>query len=395
MRTEILKLNAISDVVKNNLTEDKYSVSDSAKSPAGILVRSADMLDYDFPKSVIAVARAGAGVNNIPIDVCSEKGIAVFNTPGANANAVKELVIGAMIFACRNAVEASEWVNEALRGKGEDVAKAAEKGKGNFVGCEIKGKTLGVLGLGAIGGLVANAAVSLGMNVIGYDPYVSVEAAWHLSDAVKRVESRDEIYKKSDIITLHVPQIASSDPDVNTKGMINAQTIAKMKNGVVILNFARGGLVCEKDVISACESGKIYKYATDFASDALLGKKGVVVFPHLGASTNESEDNCAEMASCELSDFIENGNIKNSVNYPDCSLRRTGRTRVTVMHKNVANMVGGITAVLASAGANISGMINASKGDNAYTMIDVYGDVADETLGKIAGLDSVIRVRRV
>lgn len=393
--TEILKLNSIANVVKNNLPEDKYVIAEDVQNPAGILVRSADMLSYDFPKSVLAVARAGAGVNNIPWDVCAEKGIAVFNTPGANANAVKELVIGAMIIACRNAVEASAWANSTLKGNGDAVAKMAEKGKGQFVGPEIKGKTLGVLGLGAIGGLVANAAVALGMNVIGYDPYVSVDAAWHLSRAVKRAESREEIYEKSDVITLHVPQIASDDPTVNTKGMINAETIAKMKDGVVLLNFARGGLICDNDVISACESGKIYKYATDFASDALLGKKGTVVFPHLGASTPESEDNCAEMASAELADFIENGNIKNSVNYPACALARTGKTRITVMHKNVANMVGGVTAELASVGANISGMINASKGDYAYTVIDVDGDVEDCVLDKIASLDNVIRVRKI
>ena len=393
--TEILKLNSIADVVKKNLPENKYVISDTAKEPAGILVRSADMLSYDFPESVLAVARAGAGVNNIPLDVCAEKGIAVFNTPGANANAVKELVIGAMIIACRNAVEAAVWAKETLKGNGDAVAKMAEKGKGQFVGPEIKGKTLGVLGLGAIGGLVANAALALGMNVIGFDPFVSVDAAWHLSSAVKRAESRDEIYEKSDVITLHVPQIASDDPNVNTKGMINAETIAKMKNGVVLLNFARGGLIKDSDVIAACESGKIYKYATDFASDALLGKKGVVVFPHLGASTPESEDNCAEMASAELRDFIENGNIKNSVNYPACVLARTGRTRLTVMHKNVANMVGSVTAVLAAKGENISGMINASKGDYAYTVIDVDGDADSTVLDEVRAIPNVIRVRKI
>ena len=338
--TEILKLNSIAGVVKENLTEDKYTITENAENPVGILVRSADMLSYEFPESVLAVARAGAGVNNIPCDVCAEKGIVVFNTPGANANAVKELVLGAMIASSRNIIEASDWA-KTLKGNGDAVGKMAEKGKGQFVGPEIMGKTLGVVGLGAIGGLVANSAVALGMNVIGYDPFVSVEAAWKLSRAVKKADDLEEIYAKCDIISLHVPQIDA------TKGMINSDTIAKMKDGVIILNFARGGLVKDADVISACESGKIYKYATDFASDALIGAKNVVVFPHLGASTPESEDNCAVMASKELKEFIENGNIVNSVNYPNVSLNKTGNARITVMHKNTSNMVGRITAAIA------------------------------------------------
>ena len=384
--TEILKLNSIANVVKENLTEDKYTITEDAKNPTGILVRSADMLSYDFPESVLAVARAGAGVNNIPCDVCAEKGIVVFNTPGANANAVKEMVLGAMIAASRNIVEASDWA-KTLKGNGDQVGKMAEKGKGQFVGPEIMGKTLGVVGLGAIGGLVANAAVSLGMNVIGYDPFVSVEAAWKLSRAVKKADDLEEIYAKCDIISLHVPQIDA------TKGMINADTIAKMKDGVIILNFARGGLVKDADVISACESGKIYKYVTDFASDALIGAKNVVVFPHLGASTPESEDNCAVMASKELKEFIENGNIVNSVNFPSVSLNKTGNARITVMHKNTSNMVGRITAAIASSGENISGMINASKGDYAYTIIDIDNEFKPEVVDFIKAIEDIIRVR--
>ena len=384
--TEILKLNSIASVVKENLTEDKYVITEDAKNPVGILVRSADMLSYDFPESVLAVARAGAGVNNIPCDVCAQKGIVVFNTPGANANAVKEMVLGAMIASSRNIVEASDWA-KTLKGNGDQVGKMAEKGKGQFVGPEIMGKTLGVIGLGAIGGLVANAAVALGMNVIGYDPFVSVEAAWKLSRAVKKADDLEEIYAKCDIISLHVPQIDA------TKGMINADTIAKMKDGVIILNFARGGLIKDADVISACESGKIYKYATDFASDALIGAKNVVVFPHLGASTPESEDNCAVMASKELKEFIENGNIVNSVNYPSVSLNKTGNARITVMHKNTSNMVGRITAAIASSGENISGMINASKGDYAYTIIDIDNEFKPEVVDFIKAIEDIIRVR--
>ncbi len=384
--TEILKLNSIAGVVKENLTEDKYTITEDAKNPVGILVRSADMLSYDFPESVLAVARAGAGVNNIPCDVCAQKGIVVFNTPGANANAVKEMVLGAMIAASRNIVEAADWA-KTLKGNGDQVAKMAEKGKGQFVGPEIMGKTLGVVGLGAIGGLVANAAVALGMNVIGYDPFVSVEAAWKLSRAVKKADDLEEIYAKCDIISLHVPQIDS------TKGMINADTIAKMKDGVIILNFARGGLIKDADVIAACESGKILKYATDFASDALIGAKNVVVFPHLGASTPESEDNCAVMASKELKEFIENGNIVNSVNYPSVSLNKTGNARITVMHKNTSNMVGRITAAIASSGENISGMINASKGEYAYTIIDIDNEFKPEVVDFIKAIEDIIRVR--
>lgn len=277
------------------------------------------------------------------MDACAQKGIVVFNTPGANANAVKELVIGAMIAASRNMFEAVDWA-KSLKGNGDAVAKMAEKGKSQFVGPEIKGKTLGVIGLGAIGGLVANAAAELGMKVLGYDPFVSVDAAWRLSRAVKKAESLEQLMAQSDVITLHVPQIDS------TKGMINKDSIASMKDGVIILNFARGGLVKNQDIVEACASGKVYKYATDFADDALIGAKGVVVLPHLGASTPESEDNCAAMASRELRDYLEMGTIKNSVNYPNVALARTGKARITVMHKNTSNMVGQITAAIAAHG---------------------------------------------
>lgn len=378
--TEILKLNSIAGVVKENLPEDRYTITEDAKNPAGILVRSADMLSYDFPESVLAVARAGAGVNNIPVDVCAEKGIVVFNTPGANANAVKELVLGAMIMASRNVAEAIDWA-KTLKGNGENVGKMAEKGKGQFVGPEIMGKTLGVVGLGAIGGLVAKAALALGMNVVGYDPFMAS------FEGIEKVETVDEVLAKADIITLHVPQNDA------TKGMINKDTIAKMKDGVIILNFARGGLIKDQDVIDACESGKIRKYATDFASDALIGVKNCVVLPHLGASTPESEDNCAVMASAELADFLESGTIKNSVNYPNAVLAKTGNARITVMHKNINNMVGSITAAIAATGENISGMINASKGDFAYTIIDIDNEFKPEAVTAIKKIDGIIRVR--
>lgn len=384
--TEILKLNSIADVVKENLPEDKYTITDNAENPVGILVRSADMLSYDFNEQTVAVARAGAGVNNIPLDVCAEKGIVVFNTPGANANAVKELVLGAMILASRNVCEAYDWA-KTLKGNGDAVGKMAEKGKGQFVGPEIMGKTLGVVGLGAIGGMVANAAIALGLNVIGYDPYVSIEAAWKLSSSIKKADTLEEIYASCDIISLHVPQIDS------TKGMINNDTIAQMKDGVIILNFARGGLIKDADVIAACETGKIRKYVTDFSSDALIGAKNVICLPHLGASTPESEDNCAVMASKELADFIENGNIKNSVNYPAASLARSGKARITVCHKNISNMVGSFTAAIAAAQENISGMINASKGEYAYTIMDIDGEAKQETIEAIKNNENVIRVR--
>ncbi len=384
--TEILKLNSIAEIVKENLPEGQYHISEDAKDPVGILVRSADMLSYEFSPATLAVARAGAGVNNIPVDACAQKGIVVFNTPGANANAVKELVIGAMIAASRNMFEAVDWA-KSLKGNGDAVAKMAEKGKSQFVGPEIKGKTLGVIGLGAIGGLVANAAAELGMKVLGYDPFVSVDAAWRLSRAVKKAESLEQLMAQSDVITLHVPQIDS------TKGMINKDSIASMKDGVIILNFARGGLVKNQDIVEACASGKVYKYATDFADDALIGAKGVVVLPHLGASTPESEDNCAAMASRELRDYLEMGTIKNSVNYPNVALARTGKARITVMHKNTSNMVGQITAAIAAHGENISGMINASKGDYAYTIIDIDNSFKPEIVDIIAAVENVIRVR--
>ena len=378
--TEILKLNSIAGVVKQNLPEDRYTITEDAKAPAGILVRSADMLSYDFPESVLAVARAGAGVNNIPVDVCAEKGIVVFNTPGANANAVKELVLGAMIMASRNVAEAIDWA-KTLKGNGDAVGKMAEKGKGQFVGPEILGKTLGVIGLGAIGGLVAKAALALGMNVVGYDPFMDA------FEGIEKVATVDEVLAKADIITLHVPQNDA------TKGMINKDAIAKMKDGVIILNFARGGLIKDQDVIDACESGKIRKYATDFASDALIGAKNCVVLPHLGASTPESEDNCAVMASAELADFLENGNIKNSVNYPKAVLAKTGNARITIMHKNINNMVGSITAAIAASGENISGMFNASKGEFAYTIIDIDNEFKPEVVDVIKKIDGIIRVR--
>lgn len=375
--TNILKLNSIADVVKVNLTEDKYTISDNCTDPVGILVRSADMLSYDFPESVLAVARAGAGVNNIPLDVCASKGIVAFNTPGANANAVKELVLGAMIMASRNVCEAYDWA-KTLKGNGDAVAKMAEKGKGQFVGPEISGKTLGVIGLGAIGKLVAQSAMALGMNVWGYDPFATV-------DGVKKVDSMEEIFAACDIITLHVPQMES------TKGMINKDSIALMKDGVIILNFARGGLIKDADVIAACESGKIRKYATDFSSDALIGAKNVICLPHLGASTPESEDNCAFMASKELKEYIELGNINNSVNYPNVSLEKQGAARIAVCYKNTDAALNGITEAVQKLGKVVAS-VSKTKGDFGYAIFDMDAEVNADSVSAVA---DVIRVRMI
>ena len=387
--TEILKLNSIASVVKENLTEDKYVITEDAKNPVGILVRSADMLSYDFPESVLAVARAGAGVNNIPCDVCAQKGIVVFNTPGANANAVKEMVLGAMIAASRNIVEASDWA-KTLKGNGDQVGKMAEKGKGQFVGPEIMGKTLGVIGLGAIGIKVANAAEKLGMKVMGYDPYISVDAAWNLSRNVKHVTNLDDIYSQCDFITIHVPALPT------TKGMINAGAVAKMKPNAVILNFARDILCDEDAVLAALDAGKIAKYVTDFANPKTAGHAGCIVIPHLGASTEESEDNCAVMAVNEMMDYLENGNITNSVNYPACNVgvcKTAGR--VAVFHKNIANMISQLTGCFGEAGINIEEFVNKSRGEVAYTVMDIEQSVGEDIIKKLERIDGVFRARIV
>ena len=385
---DILKLNAISPLVNNYLKEDSYNVTDSSSSPVAVLVRSADMHSFELPASVVAVARAGAGVNNIPIDEYAKKGVVVFNTPGANANAVKELVICGMLLSGRDVLGGIEWT-KTLKGSGAEVGKLVEKGKKQFVGGEIKGKTLGVIGLGAIGKLVANDAHNLGMEVLGYDPYISVEGAWSLSRAVQKASSYDEIFEKSDFITVHVPATGT------TKGFINAESIAKMKNGVVILNFARGELVNNADMIAALESGKVGKYVVDFPSDEVLGVKNVIAIPHLGASTPESEDNCAEMAAKELLDYIENGNITNSVNYPNCRLDKVAPHRISIAHANLPNMVGQFTSKLAGKHINISNMINQSRGDYAYSLLDIDIQADDTLLDEIRSIDGILSVRSI
>ena len=365
---------------------DNYTVADEVKDPDAILVRSAAMHDMEMPESLLAIARAGAGVNNIPLDKCSEKGIVVFNTPGANANAVKELVLTALLISSRKVVDGIEWA-KTLKGNGDAVGKMVEKGKSQFVGPELKGKTLGVIGLGAIGILVANAAISLGMEVVGYDPYLSVDNALLISRKVKHVVSLDEIFAESDYITVHVPLT----PD--TKGVINAENIAKMKDGVRIVNYSRADLVNSADVLAALKSGKVAAYTTDFATDDILGEQGVIVTPHLGASTPESEDNCAAMAADEIKDFLENGNIKNSVTLPNVSMARTGAERVCVIHKNIPNIISTVTAALSATGNNIESMDSKSKKDYAYTILDVANDVDESAKAKIASIDGVIRVR--
>ncbi len=380
-------LNPISQMGLQNLTEG-YELCSDAKDAQGILVRSASMHDMELPAGLLAVARAGAGVNNIPLDKCAEKGIVVFNTPGANANGVKELVLAGMLLAARDVVGGIEWVKSAK--DDENIAKAAEKEKKHFAGTEISGKKLGVIGLGAIGVKVANAAVHLGMEVYGYDPYVSVNAAWNLSRDVKHVFNVDDIYAQCDYITIHVPLLDS------TRGMIDKEAMSKMKDGVVILNFARDLLVKEEDVLEGIESGKIHRYVSDFPNTVTAGKKGCIVIPHLGASTEESEDNCAKMAVEELRDYLENGNIKNSVNYPACDMGVcTKAGRVAIFHKNIANMITKFTAAFGDKGINISDMINKSRGEVAYTMLDVEAAPTQEIVNTLENLEGVFRVRIV
>lgn len=383
---EILKLNEISKVAGTVFNGDYNLVKESA-NPDGIVLRSFNMHEYDIPSSVLCVGRAGAGVNNIPLDKCAEKGIVVFNTPGANANAVKELVLCGLFLAGRKIVDGINWAS-TLKGKGAEVAKLAEKGKSNFVGKEIMGKTLGVIGLGAIGVLVANAASALGMNVLGYDPYISIDGAWHLNHKVEKATDINEIFKKSDFITLHVPLNDS------TRGEINADTIALMKRGAAVLNFARGELVDSKAMLDAVASGKISRYVTDFPSDEMLGVENVVVIPHLGASTPEAEDNCAVMVAHQMRDFLENGNVTNSVNFPACKLPRIdGCFRVTVIHKNVKNVLNSVTGIVSGKGVNIANMLSQAKGDYAYLILDLDEALDDATIKEIELLEPVIRVR--
>ena len=385
----ILTLNAISPKGLDKLPGENFAVSGDILNPDGIIVRSADMHEYNFPDSLLCVARAGAGTNNIPLDKCAEKGIVVFNTPGANANAVKELVIAALLLASRKIVEASEWT-KTLKGQ-PDMDKLVESGKKKFAGPEITGKKLGVLGLGAIGVLVANAALALGMEVIGYDPYLSVQSAWHISGQVELAKSIEEVVSQSDYVTIHTPLNDS------TKGMVNAELLKKFKKGARLINIARGGLVDPVAVAEALDNGILAKYVADFAAEELLGKENVITLPHLGASTPESEENCAVMAAQELKEYIEYGNIKNSVNFPNCEAPYTGKARVTIAHRNIPNMVGSITAIFAKENLNIDNMINKSRGDWAYTIIDFdsLGDKHDSLLNELKGLKGVVKPRIV
>lgn len=380
----IQTLNKISAVGTDIFDKTKYAISDAPENPDAIMVRSAKMHDMTFGSNLLAIARAGAGVNNIPVERCAEEGICVFNTPGANSNAVKELAICALLLASRKITEAAAWA-ASLKGT-EDALKTVEGGKSKFAGPEIMGKTLGIIGLGAIGGKIANAAVALGMNVIGFDPYLSVNAALHLDPSVKVVTEINDIYKNSDYISIHVPYT----PD--TKNTIDSEQIAIMKDGVRLINLARGELINSEAVIKAIADGKVAKYVTDFADDIVLGEENVIVLPHLGASTPESEDNCAIMAANELIDYIENGNIKNSVNLPNASMNAVG-TKVCVIHKNVPALIAAMTSEVGNAGLNIENMVNASKKDFAYTMMDVIGDVNDSIVNAITAIDGVIKVR--
>lgn len=378
-------LNPIAQVGLDRFS-DAYAAVDTIENADAVLVRSAVMHDLEFGKELKVIARAGAGVNNIPLERCAEEGIVVFNTPGANANGVKEMVIAGLLLASRDIVGGIEWVKE---NKAEaDIAKMAEKAKKAFAGHEIEGKKLGVIGLGAIGVLVANAAVNLGMEVYGYDPYLSVDAAWKLSRQIKHATTLEEIYKECDYITIHVPALDS------TKGMINQEAISIMKDGVIILNFARDVLVNEVDLLEALQNGKVRKYVTDFANPTVAGQENVIVTPHIAASTEESEDNCAKMAVKEVMNFLENGNIKNSVNYPNCDMGYRGEcTRITIMHRNVPNMIGQFSAILADDGINIANMTNKSRNAYAYTIIDVENEITDDIVDELKAVNDVLRVR--
>lgn len=380
-------LNPIADVGLNKFTAN-YEKTENIGEADGILVRSASMHDMELPEKLLAVARAGAGVNNIPLDKCAEKGIVVFNTPGANANGVKELVIAGMLLACRDIVGGINWV-EANKAD-ENIAKAAEKEKKNFAGTEVQDKKLGIIGLGAIGVKVANVAKHMGMEVYGFDPYVSVDAAWNLSRDVKHVLNVEEIYENCDIITIHVPLLDS------TKGMVDKAAIDKMKEGVILLNFSRDSLVREEDVLEGIREGKIRKYVTDFPNAVTAGQEGCIVIPHLGASTEESEDNCAKMAVKELMNYLENGNIINSVNYPNCDMGICSQAgRIAIFHRNIANMITKFTACFGDEGVNITDMTNKSKGEVAYTMIDLESPATEEMIGRLQSISGVFRVRVV
>ena len=384
----MFKYNCLNPIAKVGL--DKFSIdyakTEDMNEADGVLVRSAAMHDLELPASLKVIARAGAGVNNIPLDKCADKGIVVFNTPGANANAVKELVLAGMLLGSRDIVGGIEWVKE---NKGDEgIAKSAEKAKKAFAGTEVLGKKLGIIGLGAIGVLVANAAVGLGMEVYGYDPYLSVKSAWSLDTSVKHVVDVNDIYKNCDYITIHVPLMDS------TKNTINKDAVQMMKDGVIILNFARDLLCDEKAILDGIKAGKVRKYISDFPNPTTAGQDGVIVIPHLGASTEEAEDNCAKMAVDEMRNFLENGNIVNSVNYPNCDMGVCSTAgRVTICHKNTANMITKFTATFGDLNVNIENMMNKSKGDYAYTMLDVAAPVTDEQVAALEKIEGVIRVR--
>ena len=379
-------LNKIS-TIGLDIFDENYSYDEEMVNEDAILVRSASLHEYDFGENLKAIARAGAGVNNIPIDKCSEKGIVVFNTPGANANAVKELVLCALFLSSRKIIESIRWV-DTLKDD-QNVAKTAEKGKSNFVGPEIEGKTLGVIGLGAIGVNVANAAIKLGMKVKGYDPYIGVNAAWALSKHAKHAISLDEIYQECDYITIHIPS------NSETKGFLNQDAFARMKDGVKILNFARGDLVNNEDLLVNVANGKVGKYISDFAAPELIGQENIIILPHLGASTPESEDNCAKMAVKEVREYLENGNIINSVNFPDVNQARISKTRLCIINKNVPNILANISKLFADHNLNIENMVNRSRGEYAYTIIDTNDEVRQDIIERIESAKGIVSVRSI
>lgn len=380
--------NAISSVIYNHLDKENYAVSNDAQNPDAILVRSADMLSDTFAGNLLSIARAGAGYNNIPVDRCTEEGICVFNTPGANANAVSELVLCAILLASRDVLGGIEWA-KTLKGQGAAVAKAVEKGKSQFVGPEIAGKTLGILGLGAVGGLVANAATALGMKVVGYDPFLSVDSAWHLSSSVIKAPSEDAMLAQADYLTIHVPM------NKETRGKFNKEYFAKMKDGASLINLARGELVNDDDLKEALDSGKLRRYVTDFPNDEVLLYKNVICIPHLGASTPESEDNCADMAAAQTALYLTTGAIRNSVNLPACDLEPANDHRIAVIHRNVPNVIGFLTSKLGALNINIENMVNKSRGDWAYTVLDVADPVNEDICAALRENENIVRVRVV
>ena len=384
----IQTLNAISPVIYNHLPQDSYTVAKETAAPDAIIVRSASMLDMEFPASLQSIARAGAGYNNIPVDKCTEAGICVFNTPGANANAVKELTLAGLLLASRDIIGGVEWVKELKPGE-TSVAKQVEKGKSQFVGPEIQGKTLAVMGLGAIGVLVANAAATLGMKVIGYDPFISVENAWALSTTIQRATSLDAMLAEADYVTVHIPL---SD---KTRNMIDEQVLAKMKPSAALLNFSRAELCDTAAVLAALQVGRLRKYVIDFPTEAVIGQPGVIALPHLGASTPESEDNCADMAALQTRNYLEAGSIRNSVNLPACELEPAEKHRITVIHKNIPNMIAQITAQLAGANVNIEHLVNKSRKDVAYTVVDSLDDLPADIVETLSAVEGIIRVRVV